>query len=307
MIRHGIIAAWLCLWAGCAGALELSVPSGAEVTSERSSSAARVSVPSGPYRDGFLPVRDTAGDKVITAYRVPQPGITALDLIAPLEDQLVAGGYRVLLGCETFDCGGFDFRFAIEVLPPPAMFVDLGEFAYVSAVSERGEDFVMALASRTLDVGFLQITRVNGSGTAVNLTTSQSSNAPVSNPVDAETGLDQAGHVVLSDLSFATGTTNLSEGSYASLAALAEYLTANPSRRIALVGHTDASGSLEINLQVSRARAEAVRARLIAVYGIAADRVEAEGVGYLSPRASNLSDEGRAANRRVEAVVISTE
>jgi outer membrane protein OmpA-like peptidoglycan-associated protein len=35
--------------------------------------------------------------------------------------------------------------------------------------------------------------------------------------------------------------------------------------------------------------------------------VQAEGVGYLSPRASNLTDEGRATNRRVEVMLVNTE
>jgi len=306
MIWRGVIFGAALVWAQAVAALDLSVPAGAVETAERRSTVARIAIPSGPYQDGFLPTRDAAGDKVITSYRVPQPGIRAIDMIAPLEDQLLAGGYRLLLSCETFECGGFDFRFAIEVLPPPAMFVDLGEFAYVSAVSEAGDAYVTALASRTLDDGFLQIIRVGGTGTD----TAAALPAPVLAPIgagDAASDLERLGHVVLGDLNFATGTTDLSEGTYASLSDLADYLTANPSRRIALVGHTDASGSLEINLQVSRARAEAVRGRLINAYGIDGGRIEAEGVGYLSPRGSNLSEEGRAANRRVEAVIISTE
>jgi outer membrane protein OmpA-like peptidoglycan-associated protein len=45
---------------------------------------------------------------------------------------------------------------------------------------------------------------------------------------------------------------------------------------------------------------------LLTVYGIPAEQVRAEGVGYLAPRASNLTDEGRKKNRRVEVMLTST-
>jgi OOP family OmpA-OmpF porin len=86
--------------------------------------------------------------------------------------------------------------------------------------------------------------------------------------------------------------------------ALAAYLAENPARRIVFVGHTDATGSLDANTTVSRARAGAVRAHMIDVLGANPDQIEAAGVGYLSPRAANASPEGRERNRRVEAVLI---
>jgi outer membrane protein OmpA-like peptidoglycan-associated protein len=73
-----------------------------------------------------------------------------------------------------------------------------------------------------------------------------------------------------------------------------------------LVGHTDASGSLAANIAVSERRAEAVAQVLIDRYGVDRDRVTAEGVGFLAPRATNQTEEGRQKNRRVEVVVTST-
>jgi OOP family OmpA-OmpF porin len=46
-----------------------------------------------------------------------------------------------------------------------------------------------------------------------------------------------------------------------------------------------------------------VRDRLVAEHGIAPERLSAEGVGWLAPRATNATEAGREANRRVEAVV----
>ncbi|MEM1302556.1 MAG: hypothetical protein AAGH17_08240, partial [Pseudomonadota bacterium] len=88
MIWRGVITAGLLALAGGAGALDLPVPAGAEQTANRSETVARVAIPSGPYRDGFLPSRDGAGAKTIIAFRVKQPDIRALDLVAPVEDEL---------------------------------------------------------------------------------------------------------------------------------------------------------------------------------------------------------------------------
>ena len=90
------------------------------------------------------------------------------------------------------------------------------------------------------------------------------------------------------------------------LDAVVAYLTANPTRQITFVGHTDATGSLEANVALSRRRAEAARAYVIA-RGVPASQVAADGVGFLSPRTTNLTEAGREANRRVEAVLISVQ
>jgi OOP family OmpA-OmpF porin len=74
--------------------------------------------------------------------------------------------------------------------------------------------------------------------------------------------------------------------------------------RVALVGHTDATGSLDANIALSRKRAASVKDRLVRAYGIAVSRLDAEGMGYLAPIASNLTQAGRDANRRVEAVLL---
>ena len=119
--------------------------------------------------------------------------------------------------------------------------------------------------------------------------------------------LEQVGRAVLGDLSFETGSAQLAQGDYASLRALAEYLATTPSRTVALVGHTDSSGGLEANIALSKRRAASVLERLVSVYGADRAQLEAEGMGYLAPLSSNLTEAGRTANRRVEVIVTSTE
>jgi OOP family OmpA-OmpF porin len=118
--------------------------------------------------------------------------------------------------------------------------------------------------------------------------------------------LETQGHATLQDLVFKTGSSELGDESFASLADLAAYLNDQPTRKVTLVGHTDAEGALDPNVALSKRRATAVMQRLLRTYGVSRAQVAADGVGYLSPVASNLTADGRAQNRRVEVILNST-
>ena len=90
------------------------------------------------------------------------------------------------------------------------------------------------------------------------------------------------------------------------LARLAAWLEANPELDVDLLGHTDSSGPPEVNVALSRARAEAVKEALVASYRIDASRLRADGLGPESPLVDNSTPEGRRANRRVEVCLTST-
>lgn len=284
-------------------------------------------LPLAAFADGALPVSMIEGQVTRAAYQFTAVGISTLAVTATLRAQLSAFGFEVLLDCDSPACGGFDFRFATEVLPPPAMHVDLGDFRFLSARrSGPDAEAISILVSRAAGVGFVQIIRV-GPPDAVPLTLAGSQAAIAAPMPDAGLGdgqgaaagtvpigsfdlgqrLETEGRVVLSDLSFPTGSAQLAAGEFVSLVALADYLRDNPSRRVALVGHTDSEGSLDGNITLSRRRAGSVLERLAADHGVPRSQMEAEGMGYLAPIASNLTPEGRQANRRVEVILISTE
>ena len=61
------------------------------------------------------------------------------------------------------------------------------------------------------------------------------------------------------------------------------------------------------NIALSKRRAGSVLERLVTAYDIPRRQLEAEGMGYLSPLDTNLTDDGRDANRRVEVIITSTE
>jgi OOP family OmpA-OmpF porin len=291
-----------------AAALTLDMPSNASLTAQDVSAQGSYDMPTGAWALEGTPILTGTGEVRMQAWRIDAPGVTTLQLLKPLQDQLIADGFEVLFACTDDACGGFDFRFETTVLPAPAMHVDLGDYRYVAARKDGGE-LVSLIASRSASAGFVQVTRV---GTAEN-TPVAAADAPALRATaatitgDLARDLERQGSFILGDLAFQTGSAQLGEGTFASLQDLADYLIANPTRTVALVGHTDAVGSLDGNIALSKRRAGSVLERLVTVYDIPRRQLEAEGMGYLSPVASNLTEDGRTANRRVEVIVTSTE
>lgn len=109
--------------------------------------------------------------------------------------------------------------------------------------------------------------------------------------------------IVIANILFNTGNATLRAESYAELNKLAALLHENPQVRIEVSGHTDNTGSAAVNKRLSRSRALSVRNYLVS-QGISGDRVDFEGYGFDRPIAPNETEEGRAANRRVEIEVL---
>ncbi|MBT8411521.1 MAG: OmpA family protein [Octadecabacter sp.] len=308
MIR---LAALLCLLPCLAGAVTLDMPANAVLRADEVSNPDSYAMPTGPWSPAGIPVLNATGQVQQQAWRISAAGVTTLQVLQPLRAQLEADGYDILFSCADDACGGFDFRFGTTVLPAPAMHVDLGDYRYLAA-SRRVDgqsELVSLLVSRTSQAGYVQVIRVGApDDTAMAqpaAATLRAENAAPSG--DLASALEQTGRFILSDLAFETGSAQLGDATFASLEALADHLRANPDLTVALVGHTDSVGSLEGNIALSKRRAGSVLERLATAYGIPRRQMEAEGMGYLSPLAPNLTEEGREANRRVEVIVTSTE
>ena len=72
-----------------------------------------------------------------------------------------------------------------------------------------------------------------------------------------------------------------------------------PDVSLLVTGHTDAVGDKDYNIDLGRRRAEAVVAYMVRK-GVDADRLSAVGLGFSQPIADNSTEQGRAANRRIE-------
>ena len=304
MIRVVLLCA-LC-GAGPAHAAQLVLPSNAVLSAETKSEIDSYALPTAPWRDGVLPTRQFEGSVQQQAWRIGGTGLTTLQLLRPLRDQLEPQGYKVVFDCESDTCGGFDFRFETPVISEPDMHVDLGDFRFLSMVKD--DQAISLLVSRSAVAGYLQIIRVGQAADTplVNNNAAAVRAATVATDSSLAEMLLSQGRVVLRDLIFETGTTALGNGDFASLQALADLMLSRPDLTIALVGHTDSTGGLDVNIAISKRRAASVLERLAITYDVPRNRMEAEGMGYLAPVAPNLSEEGRNANRRVEAIITST-
>lgn len=87
---------------------------------------------------------------------------------------------------------------------------------------------------------------------------------------------------------------------------VADFMKANPEAHGTVVGYTDAVGPKGYNDELSQRRAQAVKDYLVKNFGIAADRLDIEGKGKTDFVASNLTEQGRAENRRAVRVFCST-
>ena len=302
MIRVGCLLIGAIL-ASPVQALTLAFPGSSQKTAEQVEPAARTALPVAVWRDGSIDLEPFEGAITRTAWRIGGMMATTTQLTSSFRKQLSAAGYEIAFECRDQICGGFDFRFATDTLGAPAMHVDIGDYVYILAKHPDG-DAAALMISRNLDASFVQLTKVTEKEVAAprSIVASTKSELPKPTP-DLIAKLLELGRAPLDDLAFPTGSSSLADGDFASLKSLAEYLADNPARQVVLVGHSDTAGGLALNVPLSQRRAASVRQRLITTYGVPARQITAEGIGFLAPRTTNTTEEGRRANRRVEVVL----
>lgn len=299
-----------------ADAADVRLPDGAVLAKQRLEQDGSYALPVGAWDEASaVPTQTVTGRVVRQAWRLGGTGMSSYQILLNLRQQLLDEGYEIVFECEDVTCGGFDFRFGTDVIGEPDMHVDLGDFRFLSATMPGNpNDAVSLLVSRSASAGFVQVIQVTqADAPAASVEPKASTKAepgsalPATLAGDIGAAMESVGRFILADLVFATGSSDLGPGRFNSLAELADYLKANPEKRVALVGHTDAEGSLAGNISLSKRRAASVMDRLVNDFGVNPGQLEAEGIGYLAPIASNQTDDGRTRNRRVEAILISTE
>jgi OOP family OmpA-OmpF porin len=73
--------------------------------------------------------------------------------------------------------------------------------------------------------------------------------------------------------------------------------------KVTIQGHTDSTGTAEVNEHLSQQRAESVQQYLLANNVLREDQMAAAGYGSSRPLAPNTTAEGRATNRRIDVVI----
>lgn len=101
------------------------------------------------------------------------------------------------------------------------------------------------------------------------------------------------------NITFASNSADISSSFYPTLNSLVLVFKEFNKNGVNIVGHTDSTGSQELNQSLSQRRAQSV-ANYLTANGVAAQRISAYGAGPSQPIASNATEAGRAQNRRVE-------
>ena len=105
------------------------------------------------------------------------------------------------------------------------------------------------------------------------------------------------------DVFFQKGTAQLMPLAEEGLRRVLDVLRDNPNVNIFLSGHTDNQGDPNLNLKLSDARVKAIMGYFIAE-GITPERLTGKGYGGTKPKASNLNEDSRKLNRRVEFTIV---
>jgi outer membrane protein OmpA-like peptidoglycan-associated protein len=252
-------------------------------------------LPVGPIKNKAGPSISLEGRAFRIAYR-QDPGPSMLEVMRNFENRLVERGFEVIFQCDAKACGGYDFRYGIEILPIPQMDVDTSRFRYLAARAPGGEGtpetHVSVLVSNVNKQIRTQVIVVERE---------VMENRMIDAAAMAE-GISIEGHIALYDIRFDYDSAAIKPESEPSLAEIAKMLKAQPDLNVMIVGHTDSEGSRDYNMDLSRRRAASVVDALVKNHGISRDRLASGGVGYLAPVASNRTEEGRALNRRVELI-----
>ncbi len=111
-----------------------------------------------------------------------------------------------------------------------------------------------------------------------------------------------SGRYVSHGILFDTNSDRLKPESAAHIQAIAKGLGTNPALKVLIEGHTDSVGNAAANVDLSKRRAEAVKAVLVSQFNVDESRLTTNGLGATKPIDSNDTPQGRAQNRRVEFV-----
>lgn len=109
-----------------------------------------------------------------------------------------------------------------------------------------------------------------------------------------------------SGILFDFDSSNLKAAAKENVKTLANSLNQYPGTDIKIIGHTDNKGTESYNMSLSERRAAAVKAYAI-TQGVPSSRLVTIGKGFSEPIADNSTDAGRAANRRVEIVIVAND
>jgi OOP family OmpA-OmpF porin len=273
----------------------------------------------------FAPPRNLAleGRRTHTVYLLPE-GTAPLAVIRNYQNVAKSRGGKTLFECKDTECGGGQGlsvggggRQSLAMnLWPKAKITDKYNSAPYCALGQKFTEqryTALEIPANSAHVSVLAFTsKADGDCKNFNGRTfvmvdtletkamAQTMDTPTADEMVA--AITTSGRVALYGILFDSNKAEVKAESKDTMAEIGKLLAANKSLKLLVVGHTDNVGGFAANLELSKKRADAVVAQLIGQYKVDAKRLQAFGVAYASPVASNVEDAGRAKNRRVELV-----
>jgi outer membrane protein OmpA-like peptidoglycan-associated protein len=266
---------------------------------------------------------DRAGQRTTLQYISPA-GKSSLEVVRNYQQDLKAAGYKATYECSGDACGSADWirqgYFAALLVPgsywnnigdnSPAACgggAFIGDFRYALLDNAATGSTVAVMAWRPGDVSVYceEVEYKKRTSVIVVKLDTKAREQAMEALSASEMGksLDASGKVAVYGILFDTAKADIKPESRASLEQIGTLLKQQTRLKLHVVGHTDNAGTLNANIDLSKRRAEAVVAALASSYGIARDRLTANGVASLAPVASNGDEAGKAKNRRVELVL----
>ncbi len=238
-------------------------------------------------------------------YRGPD-GRSTLEIFRNYRSALEESGFEILFECSGKDQCGFLFHWSLykdkkitNTKTSGSAFDSPKDIRYLSAklTAPGSETYVSLMVAidaiwTKQPVTLLDVIEVEAMDTGM---------VTVDADVMAK-GIDDEGHIAIYGIYFATDSDDLSDESDETLEEISKLMNSRPSLNLLVVGHTDNQGGFDHNMGLSQRRAAATVKALVDRFGVDQNRLTDAGVGYLSPVASNDTEEGRAKNRRVELV-----
>ena len=275
----------------------INLPSSAKLVASDQSDTKNNSVAVSTWdRDRGISRLNITGKTVTNVYQIDGTSLTLDQMLKPIINDLKNRQFGIELYCKTQVCGGFNFRKNLEIFKPPLMLINVANYSVATA--KKNNTAVSLIASKLGTTIYLQVV-------SIGINESDLIQPNIESEINRfSSTLINEGAIVLDDLTYRSGSSTLGDGPFNSLLELAKFLKSIPTASIILVGHSDSTGELSQNIELSKNRAQAVADRLIKNHSIEQSRISAQGIGFLSPKTNNSTEKSRKKNRRVEAVLI---
>jgi outer membrane protein OmpA-like peptidoglycan-associated protein len=257
------------------------------------------SLPLGPVNEeNTITKNQHLEGKITRIVYVAPAGRTVLEVFRNYQAALKKGGFETLFTCGPQGCGSTIANAYANSGDNADYWGPEHGIHYISAKLARpeGDVYVSLLVD---DQG--GDSRANAELYVIEVKPMESDLITV-NAASLANDINRTGHASVYGIYFDTGKADVKPESDATLSEIAKLIQGDPTLKLYVVGHTDNQGALDLNMDLSLRRAEAVLAALTTKYAVPATRLKAYGCGPYSPVASNDSEDGRAKNRRVELV-----